>query len=333
MAEGWIVASYYAFHQPVGMIPFGWSDAIYFGCDPLGRCVKPWAGSSGDVYSNPATYFNYDGWNLLQEGVNAWGPARVYVHGNRMDEVVWSYNTSTGEQAYHHYEARGHCTVLTDSSGSILEQYEYDAFGWPYFCDASGKSIGSYDAQGTLGGRFLQPDSKEFSAGDYNLYRYCHNDPVNKSDPFGLKFIDCDAEIVDAVPGMFGKTEFALQAGVGVVFDKNAGTFSLQVAKYDVIVTLKEIAATANGEKRTPQEIDCTRDHENLHTSDMKALHDSYQNKVLRTGYATREDAVNDAQSEADKLNRDFGAAEYMTNLHEPDPKWKEIIQGELPKK
>jgi hypothetical protein len=34
--------------------------------------------------------------------------------------------------------------------------------------------------------RFLQPDPKEFAAGDYNLYRYCHNDPVNRSDPFGL---------------------------------------------------------------------------------------------------------------------------------------------------
>jgi uncharacterized protein RhaS with RHS repeats len=34
-------------------------------------------------------------------------------------------------------------------------------------------------------GRFLQPDPKQFAAGDYNLYRYCHN-PVNKVDPFGL---------------------------------------------------------------------------------------------------------------------------------------------------
>jgi hypothetical protein len=32
----------------------------------------------------------------------------------------------------------------------------------------------------------MQPDPKEFAAGDYNLYRYCHNDPVNKSDPLGL---------------------------------------------------------------------------------------------------------------------------------------------------
>ena len=36
-------------------------------------------------------------------------------------------------------------------------------------------------------GRFLQPDPQEFTAGDYNLYRYCHNDPVNKSDPTGLR--------------------------------------------------------------------------------------------------------------------------------------------------
>jgi uncharacterized protein RhaS with RHS repeats len=35
-------------------------------------------------------------------------------------------------------------------------------------------------------GRFLQPDPKQFAAGDYNLYRYCHNDPVNKTDPMGL---------------------------------------------------------------------------------------------------------------------------------------------------
>jgi|GEM_PF-4017428 len=62
-------------------------------------------------------------------------------------------------------------------------------------------------------GRFLQPDPKEFTAGEwselgsrdmdcmgrmvmrprerertshYNLYRYCHNDPVNSTDPTGL---------------------------------------------------------------------------------------------------------------------------------------------------
>src|SRR6266404_4514951 len=43
-------------------------------------------------------------------------------------------------------------------------------------------------------GRFMQPDPKEFGAGDYNLYRYCHNDPVNRSDPMGL---ESASEIMD----------------------------------------------------------------------------------------------------------------------------------------
>jgi RHS repeat-associated protein len=220
MGEGWITASYNALNQPVAIWSFtyqGTPNFMWLGYDPLGRCVKRWV---GDIYSNPATYFHYDGWNLLQEGNNAWGPARAYAHGNRVDEIVWSYNTFTGEQAYLHYDARGHCTLLTDSTGNILEQYEYDAFGQPYFYDASGNSIGAFDAQGLWAGysvfgnrflftgrewlsdvklydyrnrmyqpelgRFLQPDSKQFEAGDYNLYRYCHNDPVNKGDPMGL---------------------------------------------------------------------------------------------------------------------------------------------------
>jgi len=92
----------------------------------------------------------------------------------------------------------------------LAEQYEYDAFGQPYFFNASGTEFTSsqlknrflftgreylselklYDYRNRLYqpelGRFLQPDPKEFAAGDYNLYRYCHNDPINKTDPSGL---------------------------------------------------------------------------------------------------------------------------------------------------
>jgi RHS repeat-associated protein len=212
MAEGWITASFNALNQAIAIWSPAYSgtDVAYFGYDPLGRCVKRWVSDSGDVYSNPATYIHYDGWNLLQEGSNAWGPARVYVHGNRIDEIVWSYNTFTGEQAFHHYDARGHCTLLTDSVGNILEQYEYDAFGQPYFYDSTFQPVGSstvgnrflftgrewlsdlklYDYRNRMYqpelGRFLQPDPKQFAAGDYNLYRNCHNDPMNKIDPFGL---------------------------------------------------------------------------------------------------------------------------------------------------
>ena len=36
-------------------------------------------------------------------------------------------------------------------------------------------------------GRFMSEDPKDFDAGDYNLFRYCHNDPIDFTDPMGLE--------------------------------------------------------------------------------------------------------------------------------------------------
>jgi RHS repeat-associated protein len=224
MSDGWwINATYNALNQPVSVWNPSYSgtgNQMWFGYDPLGRCVKRWLGPSGVASSNPATYLYYDGWNLIQEGPTAGSPSRLYAQGNRIDEIAATFNAGTGQFGYHHYDARGHCTLLTDSNGGIIEQYEYDAFGLPYFYDAAGNSIGGssfgnrflftgrewlgdlhfYDYRSRLYqpelGRFLQPDPKEFAAGDYNLYRYCHNDPVNKSDPTGL----ADSVTIEFVP-------------------------------------------------------------------------------------------------------------------------------------
>jgi hypothetical protein len=35
-------------------------------------------------------------------------------------------------------------------------------------------------------GRFITEDPSEFEGGDYNLYRYCNNDPIDLTDPTGL---------------------------------------------------------------------------------------------------------------------------------------------------
>ncbi len=219
MADGTMTASYNALNQPVAFyspaLPPG--NFMFLGYDPLGRCVKRWvAPTSNGAGSNPATYFYYEGWNLLQEGASANAPGRVYVQGARVDEIVASCIWSGNLWAYHHYDARGHCILLTLPNGNVQEKYSYDAFGLPYFHRADGSAmpkvngrpisawgnrflftgrewlgeIGIYDFRNRLYqpelGRFMQPDPKEFAAGDYNLYRYCHNDPVNKSDPTGL---------------------------------------------------------------------------------------------------------------------------------------------------
>jgi RHS repeat-associated protein len=212
MAEGYITASFNALNQPMAI----WSSAYgttfqWFGFDPLGRCVKRWRGTATGVPvgSNPVTYFYYDGWNLVQEGLSASAVDRTYVHGGRVDEIVASQ--VSGVWYNHHYDGQGNCILLSKINGDLQEQYDYDAFGFPYFYDVAGNNLAItsvhtrflftgrewlsdlriYDYrtrqyQPELG-RFLQPDPKEFAAGDYNLYRYCHNDPVNKSDPTGLK--------------------------------------------------------------------------------------------------------------------------------------------------
>jgi len=218
MQDGWITAGFNALNQPISMwspmYPGGTSAQwMWFGYDPLGRCVKRWVsplvgGHVPAANTNPATYYYYDGWNMIQEGASG-GTDRVYVHGGRMDEIVASW--AGGGWSHHQYDAQGNCLMLTDTDGGIREQYDYDAFGMPYFYNFRGDRLGGtnqwgnrflftgrewlkdlkvYDYRARMYqpelGRFLQPDPMEFEAGDYNLYRYCHNDPVNKSDPMGL---------------------------------------------------------------------------------------------------------------------------------------------------
>jgi RHS repeat-associated protein len=204
--------------------------------------------------SNPATYLYYDGWNLVQEGSSAANAGRLYVHGTRVDEIVASL--TLGAWNYHHYDARGHCILLTGPSGNVIEQYEYDAFGKPYFYNAGGGALNGssygnrflftgrewlsdlklYDYRARLYqpelGRFLQPDPKQFAAGDYNLYRYCHNDPVNNTDPTG--------EIAPVIVAATLRTVL-INAAIGATFDvgaqlvKNGGQWS-QINKTEVAI-------------------------------------------------------------------------------------------------
>lgn len=208
MAEGNVVASYNALNQPVAMIPTGSPNIYWFGYDPLGRCVKRVVGPS--MESGTATYFYYDGWNLIQEGPSATASDRIYMLGNGVDEIVADYAVANGQWMFHHSEARGHTMLLTAANGTLAEQNEYDAFGRPYFFNATGQpqtasnygnrflftgreylsELKLYDYRARMYqpelGRFMQPDPQHFAAGDYNLYRYCHNDPVNRSDPTGM---------------------------------------------------------------------------------------------------------------------------------------------------
>ena len=157
----------------------------------------------------------------------------------RVDYVV----NPAGQTYFYQQDHEGSVTHLTDASGAVIEKYRYDAFGTPTIYIASGTQLTTtaynnrflftgreyasafsfYEyrerAYNPTLGRFMSEDPKGFDAGDYNLYRYCHNDPLALTDPMGLSEIDIEIT----------RTESVIQAHSGVP-QATMGNFKMTVS-------------------------------------------------------------------------------------------------------
>ncbi len=156
--------------------------------------------------SGTTTYSVWDGWNLIEEyqpGSNATTAAYVYGATGLIS------GATNGYFAYYFQDANGSTSHVTDASGNLLEWYRYDLQGTPVFYNNSDHQItasaygvcylftgqqwrteiGLYDLRNRFYspdiGRFLQPDPIGFNGDATNLYRYCGNNPVTRSDPNG----------------------------------------------------------------------------------------------------------------------------------------------------
>jgi RHS repeat-associated protein len=134
------------------------------------------------------------------------------VYGKGIDEILMRSDTTanSGQPFYYQQNHEGSVTHLTDASGTVIEKYRYDVFGAPTAYDGNGNVLtgtaynnrflftgreyrwayGFYEyrarAYHPTVGRFMSEDPKLFDAGDYNLFRYFDNDPVDRTDPLGL---------------------------------------------------------------------------------------------------------------------------------------------------
>jgi RHS repeat-associated protein len=155
-------------------------------------------------------YRYYDGDQCIQRTKNDGTVIDRTVWGIDHDEVIARW-TPTNGWLYHHQDAIGSTVAITDGGGNVVEQYKYDAFGQEDILDPSGNprtvsAVGNpwmftgQELMADLGlcnyknrfyladlGRFLQQDPVRFDAGDLNLYRYCGNDPFNRTDSTGLE--------------------------------------------------------------------------------------------------------------------------------------------------
>jgi len=134
-----------------------------------------------------------------------------FIYGPGIDEPVCMITYSGGSESgryFYHFDGQGNVIALSNSSGNVVEEYEYDVYGlvsvqslgqtWdrsqygnPYLFTGRrwDGDTGLYYYRARMYspdlGRFLQPDPLGYFDG-MNLYAYCGNNPVNWIVPLGL---------------------------------------------------------------------------------------------------------------------------------------------------
>ena len=176
--------------------------------DALGRRIQKDVGGT-------TTKYLYDGEDIALEFDVFDALQARYSHGDGRDEPL--VMERGGQPYFYHTDHLGSVRLVTDSIGSVVNAYDYDAFGNfevrseavtnPY--TFTGRE---YDAESGLyyyraryydsnTGRFLNEDSLGFAAGDANLYRYVFSNPVKFGDPSGNILVcpECVSTALDAL--------------------------------------------------------------------------------------------------------------------------------------
>jgi RHS repeat-associated protein len=232
--------------------------------DALGRCVKR------TISGGPTTYYIYDGERPILEYDTSEASVGVNVYGKGIDEILERVAVGADNQWHAYYLQQNHegsVTHLTDGAGTVIEKYRYDAFGAPtiYAPNWSVRSSTMYDnrflftgreyaatyrstyntaafkfyeyrarAYNPQLGRFMSEDPKLFGADDYNLFRYCHNDPIDFTDPIGL---ESPAWAQAVIPGMYEYDQVVANVHAGNYGTASGWFATMLVSQYAGIVS------------------------------------------------------------------------------------------------
>jgi RHS repeat-associated protein len=195
--------------------------------DALGRCVARTTNVSG--HPSVTKFYIYDGERPILEYDSTGALVGRNVYGKGVDEILMrtdytfpGQTLNPGVTYYYQQDHEGSAIHLTDTSGNLVERYRYDVYGAPTIYPPSPSAtpipasavsnrflftgreyagaFGFYEyrarAYNTTLGRFTSEDPKLFDAGDYNLYRYCHNDPLDFTVPMGLVLLSSTSDFV-----------------------------------------------------------------------------------------------------------------------------------------
>ena len=151
-----------------------------------------------------ATAFLYDGGQMTTEYDKlTLAMQRRYVWGADVDEpLVWYEGAGTSDRRFLHADERGSVIAVSNASGTVTNINSYDEYGIPaatnvgrfqYTGQAWLPELGMYYYKARIYsptlGRFLQTDPIGYGDG-LNWYNYVGSDPVNATDPSGLRCLD-----------------------------------------------------------------------------------------------------------------------------------------------
>jgi RHS repeat-associated protein len=170
------------------------------------------SGTTRYVYSGNEVVETYDAAGALTSRLSYLHEpdGRLSYEAPDWADVNGNGNTAEWLRFYYHTDVRGSVVRLTDPSGAVVESYTYDVYGQPTVLDQSGQAVPSspvrnpflytgreWDGETSLyhyraraydpaTGSFLQKDPIRYGDGPH-VYQYAGADPVNRTDPYGLK--------------------------------------------------------------------------------------------------------------------------------------------------
>ncbi len=149
------------------------------------------------------TLFTWDSMNLLQE-TNTFSGAKAHYTDSPGTWGGLMSQRSAGSSQFFGFDMQGNTRLLAGENGGVNERHDYSAFGEQgsalpagntsflfggkvgYYTDARQRLYARARHYGPSQGRWMSKDPIGFNSGDYNLYRYVRNNPVDGVDPSGL---------------------------------------------------------------------------------------------------------------------------------------------------
>jgi RHS repeat-associated protein len=243
-----------------------------------------------DAFGNRVakTVNNVTTWYLVEDDVNPTGlpqvleekvggaVQRVYTYGlQRISENQIFDNQGTA--SFYVYDGAGSVRQLTDSTGNVTDEYEYDAYGnsftkqgttpnnYLYRGEQYDSDLGLYYLRARYynpaTGRFLSRDPEDgdpINPASLHKYLYANGDPVNMLDPrgraatietiFTVSVISTPTEVaLSTLAGQALEAIALLQAGAGQVFLTTQYMLELVAAFVHASGIEKFLVCTAGG--------------------------------------------------------------------------------------